>query len=316
MTKKLSAFAMALALFVCAALLPAPGAQAATAVTARLRPDVTILIDGQRTAFYHVTGQQAHPVLYNGSTYLPLRAIGEIMGRNVDWNSATKTATLAGERTTPPTVGAPDQNPSAAAVKATIQEGFTVVVDGETRVFLDANGKRVYPLLCNGSIYLPIRAIGEIMGKAVGWDSATNTVTLNGSDDDDEVTDADSFSGPNSKPTPSPAPTPDITPTPPSGGTTTTTISQAKARDIALKRVPGATAQHITKLKLDHEHGCWIYEVELVYDWAEYELEIDACTGAVLSYDCEHCDYDCDDHWHGVSGSHHNSGHHNSGCHH
>ena len=135
MTKKLSAFAMALALFVCAALLPAPGAQAATAVTARLRPDVTILIDGQRTAFYHVTGQQAHPVLYNGSTYLPLRAIGEIMGRNVDWNSSTKTATLAGERTTPPTVGTPDQNPSAAAVKATIQEGFTVVVDGETRVF-------------------------------------------------------------------------------------------------------------------------------------------------------------------------------------
>ena len=43
MTKKLSAFAMALALFVCAALLPAPGAQAATAVTARLRPDVTIV---------------------------------------------------------------------------------------------------------------------------------------------------------------------------------------------------------------------------------------------------------------------------------
>lgn len=311
MTKKLSALTMALALFVCAALLPAPGAQAATAVTARLRPDVTIVIDGQKTVFYHVTGQQAHPVLYNGSTYLPLRAIGELMGRNVDWNSSTKTATLAGERTTPPTVGTPDANPGSASVKATLQNSFSVVVDGETRVFLDANGKRVYPLLCKGSIYLPIRAIGEIMGKTVGWDSATSTVTLGGGDDDDEVTDADSFSGnePTPSPAPNPAPTPDPTPTPPSGSSTAT-ISQAKARDIALKRVPGATAQHITKLKLDYDHGCWIYEVELVYNWAEYELEIDACTGAVLSYDCDHCDYDCDDHWHG------GSGHHNSGCHH
>ena len=105
-------------------------AQAADTVTARLRPDYTIIIDGAERDFYNAAGQQVHPVAYDGTTYLPVRAIGELMGRNVDWNSSTKTATLAGERTTPPTVGTPDANPGSASVKATLQNSFSVVVDG------------------------------------------------------------------------------------------------------------------------------------------------------------------------------------------
>ena len=53
-----------------------------------------------------------------------------------------------------------------------------VIVDGETQTFLDANGNEVYPIAYNGSTYLPLRAIGGLMGKDVGWDGTTNTVTL------------------------------------------------------------------------------------------------------------------------------------------
>ena len=46
----------------------------------------------------HLPGRQRHgwstPCLYNGSTYLPVRAIGEIMGKRVGWNGATGTVTL------------------------------------------------------------------------------------------------------------------------------------------------------------------------------------------------------------------------------
>lgn len=312
--KLLSVFTWLLAMTLFASVLPAPGALAVSNVTARLRPDVTIVIDGEKTVFYNVGGRQVHPVLYNGTTYLPMRAIGELMGMNVDWNGTTKTVTIAGERTTPPTVGTPDAAPQAANVQVSIRDDFTVVVNGYERAFRDGNGRTVYPLLYQGSTYLPMRAIGELMGKTVGWDGATNTVTLTGGgNDDDLVTDADSFSGNTNPPAPTPAPSP----APGTGtGTSSPAISRDKAQEIALKRVPGAAARHITKMKLDYEHGCWVYDVELYYNWAEYELEIDAASGKILSYDCEHCDYDCDDYDHGhhSTGDHHTGGHHGSHC--
>ena len=60
-----------------------PAAHAAGDVTARLRPDITIVIDGAARVFYNVSGQQVHPISYNNTTYLPLRAIGELMGKVV-----------------------------------------------------------------------------------------------------------------------------------------------------------------------------------------------------------------------------------------
>ena len=48
-------------------------AQAADTVTARLRPDYTIIIDGAERDFYNAAGQQVHPVAYDGTTYLPDR---------------------------------------------------------------------------------------------------------------------------------------------------------------------------------------------------------------------------------------------------
>ena len=66
----------------------------------------------------------------------------------------------------------------AQKVQAEICPHFTVIVDGEKQTFTDANGTEVYPLVYNGTTYLPVRAIGNLMGKEVGWDGATSTITL------------------------------------------------------------------------------------------------------------------------------------------
>lgn len=47
-----------------------------------------------------------------------------------------------------------------------------IVVDGKT-VLTDTE-----PFIYNGTTYLPVRAVGEALGKEVNWDSATNTVYL------------------------------------------------------------------------------------------------------------------------------------------
>lgn len=64
-------------------------------------------------------------------------------------------------------------------VQAEICPHFTIIVDGEKQTFTDANGTEVYPLVYNGTTYLPVRSIGNLMGKNVGWDDVTNTISLN-----------------------------------------------------------------------------------------------------------------------------------------
>ena len=66
----------------------------------------------------------------------------------------------------------------AQKVQAEICPHFTVIVDGEKQTFTDANGTQVYPLVYNGTTYLPVRAISNLMGKNVYWDAATSTITL------------------------------------------------------------------------------------------------------------------------------------------
>ncbi len=263
-----------LPLVLCAALLGALTLNAAAATAAQLRPDMTIIIDGVEQTFYNAQGQEVHPILCGGTTYLPVRAIGEVMGKNVDWNQTKKTVTLSGTRTTPATAGTPDAAAKVKNISVDIRTDFIIVVDGTTQVFKDAAGKRVYPMLYNGSTYLPLRAVGGLMGKTVAWDGATQTVTLttpNGGGD--LVTDADSFSGGTSKP----------------GGTGLITLEEAKA--VALKHAK-LTADQVTfvKQKLEREDGRQVYDIEFyTSDYKEYDYEIDAATGLILEFD-----YDAD----------------------
>ena len=53
-----------------------------------------------------------------------------------------------------------------------------ICIDGQTITPKDANGNTVEPFILDGTTYLPVRAVGEALGKAVKWDGATSTVYL------------------------------------------------------------------------------------------------------------------------------------------
>lgn len=258
------------------ALALTTGAQGATEVTAQLSPQMTIRVDGTARAFYNASGTEVYPIVYRGTTYLPLRAVGELMGKNVNWDQATLTVTLAGVRATAGVTGTPDPDARSRSVTAQLRPDFTIVVDGAKRSFTDVSGQAVYPLLYQGSTYLPLRAVGELMGKEVVWDGTSNTVTLSGNS---LVTDADSFN---------PSAMPTAVPTP---GTAKLTVDEAKAKALAHA---GLKADQVTfvKQKLDWEDGRLVYEVEFYTAGKEYDYEIDANTGAVVSYDYDAEHYD------------------------
>ncbi len=66
-------------------------------------------------------------------------------------------------------------------------------------------------------------------------------------------------------------------------------LTVAQASDIALKQVTGAK---VTKVELDHDDGRYVYEIELRTAQGEADVDIDANTGKVLSFDQDFDDED------------------------
>ncbi|MDO5089409.1 MAG: PepSY domain-containing protein [Leptotrichiaceae bacterium] len=64
-------------------------------------------------------------------------------------------------------------------------------------------------------------------------------------------------------------------------------IGEEKAKEIALSKIPGANKNHIVKLHLDRENGKIVYEGKIIYNYAEYEFDIDAVTGEILDWEVD-----------------------------
>lgn len=60
-----------------------------------------------------------------------------------------------------------------------------VNVEGKTLDLVDAKGNQVEPMMVEGTIYLPARAIAEGLGKDVEWDAKTQTVYIKKAQADD-----------------------------------------------------------------------------------------------------------------------------------
>ena len=67
----------------------------------------------------------------------------------------------------------------------------------------------------------------------------------------------------------------------------TSTITEQEAKEIALKKVSGATEKDIKEFKKDRDDGKTYYDGKIVYDKKEYEFEIDAQTGTITEWDID-----------------------------
>lgn len=63
-------------------------------------------------------------------------------------------------------------------ISAYLNYGITIRYNGEEQILKDAGGNRVYPITYNGTTYLPVRAVSNMLGINVDWDGATQTVIL------------------------------------------------------------------------------------------------------------------------------------------
>ncbi len=53
--------------------------------------NIQIVLDGKTIDPKDALGNKVEPFIYNGTTYLPVRAVGEAFGKDVSWDGTTKT---------------------------------------------------------------------------------------------------------------------------------------------------------------------------------------------------------------------------------
>ncbi len=168
-------------------------------------------------------------------------------------------------------------------IKAQLRGDFTIIVDGKIQTFKNADGETVYPLLYDGTTYLPVRAIGELMGKDVYWYENEKKIVLSDKKPETTVTDADviiSDSGAKAPKRPAHQAKKDVD--------TSSFIGEEKAKQIALTRA-GLAANEVffDKIELDRDNGIWHYDVEFKKDRMEYDAEIRAEDGTILKWEAE-----------------------------
>ena len=133
---------------------------------------------------------------------------------------------------------------------------MTVKVDGTALTMKDDDGDSLYPLTYDGNTYLP----AEQLASAVGY---------NATSDDDSV----SLTRKNT-----------VSTFPAASGD----IGSEKAKSIALNHagVTSSTAKFV-KVERDRDDGRLLYEVEFYAGNKEYDYEILASDGTILSYDAD-----------------------------
>lgn len=67
---------------------------------------------------------------------------------------------------------------SLEEIKAYLNYGINIKLDGQTQTMHNANGERVYPISYQGTTYVPIRAVSNMLDIPVEWDGQNNAVLL------------------------------------------------------------------------------------------------------------------------------------------
>ncbi len=117
--KKLNASVLAIAL--AGALSVGAAAAGAQSITAALRPDITVVVNGvEQKKMTDMTGKQVYPLSYEGTVYLPIRALGDVLSHDAVWNGDTQTITLTTKERLPAFTNIEGAEKAIAALEAEI----------------------------------------------------------------------------------------------------------------------------------------------------------------------------------------------------
>ncbi len=175
--RSLAAGAAVLAL-AAAMVVPALGA-ALERTTISVYQGVNLYVNCTSYRAADINGNETKPFLYNGTTYVPLRAISAMLGATIDWDGAGKRVNISSLFTAEPvndTIGRADTALTAASITA--DRGVEIYVGSEKFTPKDANGNEVAVYLVDGTTYVPVRAVTALFGVEISYDKTTARVYI------------------------------------------------------------------------------------------------------------------------------------------
>jgi hypothetical protein len=103
----------------------------------------------------------APPVIVEGRTLVPIRAVVESLGGTVAWDAASQTVTISLDGT---------------KLKLVIGKS-SASVNGKSMP-IDSTNPKVVPQILNSRTMLPLRFVAESLGADVQWEGSTQTITI------------------------------------------------------------------------------------------------------------------------------------------
>lgn len=121
---------------------------------------ISVIVDGNKVQFTQ------EPIVQDGRTLVPLRAIFESLGMKVEWEQSTQSVNAYKDNI----IVKLQIDNDIATIENTNSEYITVVLD-------------VKPQIINSRTLVPVRFIGEASGSDVSWDELTQTVNIKSNKD-------------------------------------------------------------------------------------------------------------------------------------
>ena len=112
--------------------------------------EIKVILNGERLSF------SVPPIVVDGSTLVPMRAIFEALDANVQWNAGSRTVTATRGNT-----------------EISLQIDSAVATVNKTNVVLNVPARVV-----NGSTLVPLRFVGESLDCDVKWDGTSRQITI------------------------------------------------------------------------------------------------------------------------------------------
>ena len=217
--------------------------------------NMKVELDGQTLNLRDSQGNAVEPFTINGTTYLPLAAIGQALGLNVAWDGATNTVILTSGGTASSGTGTQGETTDIG-----VERAKSIALNHAGLSASDVTFVRSVLEYDNGRAEYEV----EFWKDNVEYDYEIDASTGNILSADRDI---EGY-------------------TIPQQSQSSNDIGVEQAKTIALNHA-GVSASNASFVfaQLDYENGRRVYEVEFYSGSTEYDYEIDAADGSVLSYD-------------------------------